>query len=48
MTDGSLIQARSRRVATSAVIIGENSTLYDSIVCPDNTSSTTPEVLAII
>ena len=46
--DGSQIQARLRRIALSAVIFGEKSTLNDSIVCPDNTSSTTPEVLAII
>ena len=47
-TDSSLIQARSRRVATSAVIFGENSTLNDTAVCPDSTSSTTPEIMAII
>ena len=48
MTDGSLIQAKSRRVARLAVVFGENSTLNDTAVCPDSTSSTTPEVMAII
>ena len=46
-TDGSLIQSRSRRVATSAIIFGENSILNSTEVCTDSTSSTTPEIMAI-
>ena len=38
VTDGSLIQARSRRVATSAVVFRENYRLNNTAVCPDSTS----------
>ena len=41
-TDGSLIQSRSRRVASSATIFGEDSVLNSTQVCPDSISSTTP------
>ena len=46
-TDGSLIQSRSRRVASSATIFGEDSILNSTQVCADSTSSTTPEIWAI-
>ena len=46
-TDGSLVQSRSRRVAAAATIFGEDSILNSTKLCPDTTSSTTPEIWAI-
>ena len=47
-TDGSLVGRKSRTVATCSVIFGEASILNTTFKCNDTSSSTIPEIMAIL
>ena len=47
-TDGSLVGRKSRTVATCSVIFGEASILNTTFKCNETSSSTIPEIIAIL
>ena len=47
-TDGSLVERKSRTVATCSVIFSETSILNNTFKCNDTSSSSIPEIISIL